>query len=319
MTLEVLDALLSLWYQRQEDPDIATTFQFRQYPDKEGATHAAIPQKLLPTKTQATNPAPSRIVPPKRDLKKEKNRKEKKRVRVRATKRSESEGEKFPSLSEADSATSDGGELGLFGKEREIPKLSKKIKPRPILKKIKRIGSNDEEVGTKLEHLDPELQTIHDNIVAKAETKKKKTLEGTSIGKRLEGVGADEDELPQKPYRFGPVSRGGAGRDFVGIISHPLSRVSLKDSEVSLTNGLSRKHRREEIQHPPVQKRSRDEADSGLATSPPKKVKKNPAHATQGEGKSLLKKSLSILGSDRQTRASSQAKRIQTRSKGRTK
>ena len=58
--------------------------------------------------------------------------------------------------------------------------------------------------GTKLEHLDPELQTIHDNIVAKAETKKKKTLEGTSVGKRLEGVGTDEDELPQKATTLAP-------------------------------------------------------------------------------------------------------------------
>ena len=116
MTLEVLDALLSLWYQRQEDPDIVATFQFRQYPDKEGVMHAVSPQKLLPTKTQATNPAPSRIVPPKRNLKKkEKNRKEKKHVRVRVMKCSESEGENFPSLSEADSTTSDGGELGFFG------------------------------------------------------------------------------------------------------------------------------------------------------------------------------------------------------------
>jgi hypothetical protein len=343
MTLEVLDTLLSLWYQRQEDPDIATTFQFKRYPDKEGETHAANPRKLLPTKTQPTDPAPSRSVPPKRESrKKEKNRKGKKRVRVRARKNSESEGEEFPGLLEGDSATSDAGELGVSRKETEIPKLNRKIKPRPISKK-KHMGSDDEETGNKLEGLDPELQTIHDNTVAKAGTqKKKKVFEGTGVGKELEVVGPDKN-LPKKPYRFGPVSHGGAGRDFVGVITHPLGRHSLKHTNNSLTTGSSRKRRHVDVGNSPLQKRDdvtigslqkrhhveignspphkrlRDEDDNALPTSPSKKVKKNPAHATQREEKSPLKKKALQVNSDRQTRASSHAKRIQTRSKGRMK
>lgn len=213
MTLEVLDTLLQLWYQRQEDPDVEATFKFQRYPDKEGGLYSPKPRKRLPTPVQQT-PAPT-AAPPKRGSKrKEKSRKRAKTARAGGRKKSESEGEDFPGLTDQAVVRSDDDDSMVAQdlKELERPKVARKIKPRPISKKKKQLMFEDEMTDDKLENLDPELQSIHDDVISKGQKKMGPNNVSATLATR-------DPIMPKVQYRFGPVSRGGAGKDFVGIIT----------------------------------------------------------------------------------------------------
>lgn len=354
MTLEVLDTLLALWYERQEDPDVEATFRFQRYPDKEGELYIPKPRKRLPTPVQNAQSGPTG--PSKRESKrKEKSRKRVKTARSSSRKKSESEGEEFPGLTdkELDNSDDDGSTtLARDRRELEEPKVTRKIKARPISKKKKQLKFEDEMTDSKLRDLDPELQSIHDEVISEKQKKMASNNFGTS-----------DPSMPKIRYRFGPVSRGGAGKDFVGIITPSVQKATRdsplrkqpdspprKQSETPLRKqpqtpprkqpenedhlsslleneqgrplpNSSRKRRQEDNDESPPRKLPRitdgpvPTHSAGATSSTAPKIRKNTSR--EGGGNSPVKKHVA-LRHDRQTR-SSKTQGIQTRSKGKTR